>query len=92
VVHKLPVILQTLWFRLMGRGEVQQRAMADVAALPDEHVYRYNALRESTTSIVLFPSLSFKYCWIVRMLLSIITFKAGRNTFSLEAGRPLASA
>ncbi len=44
VVHKLPVIPETLWFRLMGRGRVQQRAMAEVAALPEEHVYRTNAL------------------------------------------------
>ncbi len=44
VVHKLPVIPETLWFRLMGRGKVQQQAMAEVAALPDNHIYRYNAL------------------------------------------------
>ncbi len=44
VVHKLPVIPETLWFRLMGRGKVQQQAMAEVAALPDDHIYRTNAL------------------------------------------------
>jgi hypothetical protein len=34
VFHKLLVISEALWFWLMGRGRVQQRAMAEVAALP----------------------------------------------------------
>jgi Domain of unknown function (DUF4351) len=44
VVHQLPVISETLWFRLMGKNKVQQAAIAEVAALPPEHPYRNNAL------------------------------------------------
>ena len=44
VVHQLPNIPETLWFRLMGKGKVQQTAMAEVAALPMNHPYRSNAL------------------------------------------------
>jgi Domain of unknown function (DUF4351) len=44
VVHQLSVVPETLWFRLMGRGKVQQRAMTEIAALPEDHVYRNNAL------------------------------------------------
>ncbi len=36
VVHQLPVTAETLLFRLMGKGKVQQAAMAEVAALPTE--------------------------------------------------------
>ena len=44
VVHQLPTIPETLWFRLMGKGNVQQTAMAEIAALPINHPYRSNAL------------------------------------------------
>jgi hypothetical protein len=44
IVHQLPVIPETLWFRLMGKGTVQQAAMAEVAALPDGHPERDNTL------------------------------------------------
>jgi hypothetical protein len=44
VVHQLPKIPETLWFRLMGKGKVQQTAIAEVAALPALHPYRGNTL------------------------------------------------
>jgi Domain of unknown function (DUF4351) len=44
IVHQLPVIPETLWFRLMGNGAVQQAAMAEVAALPTGHPERENTL------------------------------------------------
>ncbi len=44
VVHQLPTIPETLWFRLMGKGKVQQTAMAEIAALPTDHPDRSNAL------------------------------------------------
>ncbi len=44
IVHQLPVIPETLWFRLMGKGAVQQAAMAEVAALPNGHPERDNTL------------------------------------------------
>ncbi len=44
IVHQLPVAPETLWFRLMGKGKVQQVAIAEVAALPLDHPYRSNAL------------------------------------------------
>jgi hypothetical protein len=40
VVHQLPVIPKTLWFRLLGRNTVQARAIAELQALPLEHPYR----------------------------------------------------
>jgi Domain of unknown function (DUF4351) len=44
VIHQLPVTAETLLFRLMGNGKVQQMAMAEVAALPVEHPYRKSLL------------------------------------------------
>jgi hypothetical protein len=44
VVHQLPVTEETLWLRLMGKGKVQQAAISEVAALPDDRLYRDNAL------------------------------------------------
>jgi ATP-grasp domain, R2K clade family 2 len=34
VIHQLPAIPATLWFRLLGKGKVQQQAISEVAALP----------------------------------------------------------
>ena len=36
-IHQLPVNEATLWLRLMGRGKVQQRAVAELLALPIGH-------------------------------------------------------
>lgn len=44
VVHQLPKTPETLWFRLMGKGKVQQNAIAEIAALPASHPYRGNTL------------------------------------------------
>ena len=44
VVHQLPTIVKTLWFRLMGKGKVQQTTMAEITALPTNHPDRTNAL------------------------------------------------
>lgn len=44
VIHQLPQTPETLWFRLLGKGKVQERAIAEVAALPINHPYRDNVL------------------------------------------------
>ncbi|HEU4535084.1 MAG TPA: hypothetical protein VFS00_13245, partial [Polyangiaceae bacterium] len=37
VLAALPEGPETLWLRLLGRGEVQRRALDELAGLPDEH-------------------------------------------------------
>jgi Domain of unknown function (DUF4351) len=44
VIHQLPQTAATLWFRLLGKGKVQERAIEEVAALPMNHPYRDNVL------------------------------------------------
>ncbi len=44
VIHQLPQTPASLWFRLLGKGKVQERAIAEVAALPINHPYRDNVL------------------------------------------------
>jgi Domain of unknown function (DUF4351) len=44
VIHQLPQTPETLWFRLLGKGRVQERAIAEVAALPTGHPLRDNVL------------------------------------------------
>jgi hypothetical protein len=36
-IHQLPINEATLWLRLMGRDGVQQRAIAELLALPPDH-------------------------------------------------------
>jgi Domain of unknown function (DUF4351) len=45
VIHQLPAIPATLWFRLLGKGKVQQQAISEVAALPVDSPYRADALK-----------------------------------------------
>jgi hypothetical protein len=44
VIHQLPQISETLWFRLLGKDGVQKRAIEEVAKLPSGHPYRQNTL------------------------------------------------
>jgi hypothetical protein len=44
VIHQLPCTPETLWFRLMGRGTVQENAISEVAELPATSPYKGNAL------------------------------------------------
>jgi hypothetical protein len=44
-IHQLPQIPQTLWLRVLGRGNVQEKAIAELAALPADNPLRENALQ-----------------------------------------------
>lgn len=44
VIHQLPRTPETLWLRLLGRGKVQKQAIDEIAALPVNNPFRYNAL------------------------------------------------
>lgn len=43
-INELPVTEETLWFRLLGRGTVQQQAVSELVALPPENIVRRNVL------------------------------------------------
>ncbi len=43
-IHQLPVTEETLWLRLLGRGKVQQQAIAELTSLPFDNPLRTNAL------------------------------------------------
>lgn len=44
VVHQLPQTPETLWLRLLGRGRVQQQAIDELEALPENLPYRWIVL------------------------------------------------
>jgi hypothetical protein len=44
VVHHLPKIPETVWFRTLGLGKVQQEAINEIAALPKDSSYRQKIL------------------------------------------------
>ncbi|WP_310421856.1 DUF4351 domain-containing protein [Chamaesiphon sp. VAR_48_metabat_135_sub] len=45
VIHQLPSIPETLWFRLLGKGKVQQQAISEVADSPLDSPHRTDALK-----------------------------------------------
>jgi hypothetical protein len=45
VVHHLPKTADTVWFRILGRGKVQQRAIDEIEALPANSPYRDETLK-----------------------------------------------
>ncbi len=44
VIHQLPVIPETLWLRLLGKGRVQKRAIEEVQALDINNPLRTKAI------------------------------------------------
>jgi hypothetical protein len=44
-IHRLPVTLDTLWLRLLGRDNVQKKAIKELMALPQNQPYRASTLR-----------------------------------------------
>jgi hypothetical protein len=44
VVHQLPITPETVWFRILGRGKVQERAINEIAALSQNSAYRQKIL------------------------------------------------
>jgi hypothetical protein len=44
-IHQLPRIPETMWLRMLGRGRVQQGAIAELTALPLDDSLRANALQ-----------------------------------------------
>jgi Domain of unknown function (DUF4351) len=44
VLHQLPATAETLWLRILGRDNVQIRAIAEISRLSRDNPYRQNAL------------------------------------------------
>jgi Domain of unknown function (DUF4351) len=44
VLHQLPITVDTLWLRILGRDNVQIRAITEIARLSGDNPYRQNAL------------------------------------------------
>ena len=44
VIHQLPCTPETLWLRILGKGNVQKQAIAEIESLPVSHPFRKNAL------------------------------------------------
>ncbi len=44
-IHQLPRSPETMWLRMLGRGRVQQGAIAELSALPVDNPLRTNALQ-----------------------------------------------
>jgi flagellar biosynthesis/type III secretory pathway protein FliH len=43
-IHQLPRTPETLWVRVLGKGNVQKQAIAELKALPEDNPFRFNAL------------------------------------------------
>jgi hypothetical protein len=44
-IHQLPVSIDTLWIRLLGKEAVQANAVQELVALPQDYAYRRSTLR-----------------------------------------------
>ena len=45
-IHQLPVSVDTLWLRLLGRGTVQSQAVTELVALPATHPFKRHTLEQ----------------------------------------------
>ena len=44
VIHQLPTVEETLWLRVLGRGNVQRQAVEELVDLPPSNPYKKNLL------------------------------------------------
>ena len=44
VIHRLPAVEETLWLRVLGRGNVQRQAVQELVGLPASNPYKENLL------------------------------------------------
>jgi hypothetical protein len=44
VIHQLPMVEETLWLRVLGRGNVQKQAVEELVELPASNPYKENLL------------------------------------------------
>jgi flagellar motility protein MotE (MotC chaperone) len=44
-INELPITDDTLWLRILGRGETQRQAVSELLALPENNVLRENTLK-----------------------------------------------
>jgi hypothetical protein len=44
VIHQLPIVEETLWLRVLGRGNVQRQAVEELVDLPPSNPYKENLL------------------------------------------------
>jgi hypothetical protein len=44
VIHQLPIVEETLWLRVLERGNVQRQAVEELVDLPDNNPYKENLL------------------------------------------------
>ena len=45
VIHQLPVIPETMWLRILGKGRVQRQAIDELEALPEDNPNRSATLK-----------------------------------------------
>ena len=43
-IHQLPRTPETMWLRMLGKGNVQKQAIAELRDLPEDNPFRLNAL------------------------------------------------
>jgi hypothetical protein len=64
VLHQLPKTPATLWLRILGKGRVQEQAIAEVAALPAQHPQRDNVLDLlGNLKVILEARTNISRCW-----------------------------
>lgn len=44
-INELPITNETLWLRILGKGETQRQAVSELLALPENNLLRENALK-----------------------------------------------
>ena len=44
MIHRLPVNEDTLWLRMLGKGKVQEKAIEELNALPQDNTLKDNVL------------------------------------------------
>lgn len=92
VLHQLPVTADTLWLRILGRDNVQIRAIAEIAGLPVDSPYRQNALELFSNLKIILESKQTKNAEETELIMNLSPLYLEQIDIATQKGRAMGKA
>jgi Domain of unknown function (DUF4351) len=92
VLHQLPVTNDTLWLRILGRDNVQIRAIAEIAGLPIDSPYRQNALELFSNLKIILESKQNKNAEETELIMNLSPLYLEQIDIATQKGRAMGEA
>jgi Domain of unknown function (DUF4351) len=92
ILHQLPQTADTLWLRILGRDNVQIRAIAEIAGLPVDSPYRQNALELFSNLKIILESKQTKNAEETELIMNLSPLYLEQIDIATQKGRAIGEA